>query len=57
MDAATVSLYPTMSGYAVGVISIGSTCGSALKPYSVVFHLTEPIDARTVPGELDHGVE
>ena len=54
---ATVSLYPTINGYAAHSISIGSACAPGIKPYAVVFLLTEPIDAGLVHGEVKRIIE
>jgi hypothetical protein len=56
-NGATVSLYPTVAGYRAHTISIGSACAPAMKPYAVVFFLTEPIDASLVRGEVERIIE
>lgn len=56
-NLATVSIYPTTAGYRAHVISIGSKCAPALKPYAVIFHLTEPLDARLIQGAVERIAE
>jgi hypothetical protein len=54
---ATVSLYPTFTGYRAHVIATSTACGAAMKPYAVVFFLTEPMEASLVRGEVERITE
>jgi hypothetical protein len=51
--SATVSLFPTAGGYRVHVISIGTGCAPETEPFATIFHLTEPLDASLVQGDLE----
>jgi len=56
-DSATVSLLPTIDGYRAHVISIGSTCAPGPQPHSVIFHLTDPLDAALIRGEVERIIQ